>query len=116
MADGSVPWYVTALSMAAGVALIGSGIPLWLRRVPRNEIYGVRFPSTLANDRVWYDINARGGRDLVVIGVVYLVLVTVMLTVGRTRSVSVRVFGPVTFLVVALIVDAVVLGVAASRA
>jgi hypothetical protein len=47
-------------------------IPFWLRRVKPNLFYGVRFESTLADERVWYEINARGGRHFVLLGVFYL--------------------------------------------
>ena len=41
-------------------------IPLILRKVPRNVIYGFRTCATLADDFVWYEANAYFGRGLVV--------------------------------------------------
>jgi uncharacterized membrane protein len=38
------------------------------RRVPPNRWYGIRFPSTLADERTWYSVNERSGRDLLVVG------------------------------------------------
>jgi uncharacterized membrane protein len=40
-------------------------IPLILRRVPRNVVYGFRTCATLADDFVWYEANAYFGRGLV---------------------------------------------------
>ncbi len=37
-------------------------IPLILRKVPRNVIYGFRTPTTLKNDFIWYEANACFGR------------------------------------------------------
>lgn len=37
-------------------------IPLILRKVPRNVVYGFRTRSTLENDFVWYEANAYFGR------------------------------------------------------
>jgi hypothetical protein len=41
-------------------------IPLILRRVPRNIVYGFRTRSTLNNDYVWYRANAYFGRGLLI--------------------------------------------------
>ena len=37
-------------------------VPLILRKVPRNKIYGFRTPATLRDDRVWYEANACFGK------------------------------------------------------
>jgi uncharacterized membrane protein len=42
------------------------------RRVPPNAWYGVRLPSTLADDRTWYEVNERTGRDLLIVGFVVI--------------------------------------------
>jgi hypothetical protein len=98
-----------------GVFFIALAIPLIRRRVKPNWIYGVRFPATLEDESVWYDMNARGGRDLAGIGVVYLVLLTVAWIFGEGWSLEVRFLAPVGFLVIALVCDAVFLGIASSR-
>lgn len=54
---------VTVLAVDALIILVS--IPLVLRRVPRNRAYGVRTPATLADDRVWYEANAFGGKALI---------------------------------------------------
>jgi hypothetical protein len=41
-------------------------IPLILRKVPRNIVYGFRICATLGDDFVWYEANAYFGRGLVV--------------------------------------------------
>ena len=110
-----IPWFLVATCVVAGVALILAGIPLALRRVPPNRTYGVRFLSTLADEAVWYDINARGGRHLIVIGAAYVALLIATLKMGQSWSAERRVLGPLAVLMVALVVDAIVLGVAASR-
>ena len=50
------------------VALLA--VPLVLRRVPPNALYGLRVPATFRDDTVWYDANAAAGRDLIVFGAV----------------------------------------------
>ncbi len=69
-------WQITAGLVVSGLALVGFGLPLMRRRVPPNAWYGIRFPSTLADERVWYAVNERSGRDLLTLGaaVIFLAL------------------------------------------
>jgi uncharacterized membrane protein len=106
---------VVVICIASGLLLIAAGIPLWLRRVPRNALYGARFASTLSDDRIWYEINARCGRDLVVIGAGYLALLAAALLFGRSWSMPFRLLGPTVVLVVALIVNTILVSRAATR-
>jgi uncharacterized membrane protein len=115
MTEAPVPTFVVVICFVSGLLLIAAGIPMWLRRVPSNALYGVRFASTLADDRIWYEINARCGRDLVGIGVGYLVLLTAALLFGRSWIMPLRLLGPTVVLVVALIVDTIALNRAATR-
>jgi hypothetical protein len=115
MADTTIPTFVVVICVASGALLIAAGIPLWLRRVPRNALYGVRFASTLSDDRIWYEINARCGRDLVVIGAGYLALLGAAFLFGRSWIIPLRVLGPTVILVVALIVNTIQLSRAATR-
>ncbi len=50
------------------------GLPLADRRIPPNHWYGVRIPATFADPHVWYEANAQAGRELAVLGVLYLVV------------------------------------------
>jgi uncharacterized membrane protein len=110
-----MPTLVVVICFASGLLLIVAGIPLWLRRIPRNALYGVRFASTLSDDRIWYEINARCGRDLVAIGAGYLALLTVAFLFGRSWIVPFRLLGPTVVLIVALIVNTIALNRAATR-
>jgi uncharacterized membrane protein len=53
---------------------VAAGVPLWMRKVPPNPIYGLRIPATEENLDVWYEANAYLGRDLVVVGAGSLVV------------------------------------------
>lgn len=57
-----------------GALLIGVSIPMLLRRVPPNPLYGLRVPATFADPWVWYEANAASGRDLIVNGVLLIVV------------------------------------------
>ncbi len=51
-----------------GVVLIALAIPMALRKVPPNPLYGLRVPATFRDDQVWYDANAAAGRDMMLLG------------------------------------------------
>lgn len=57
-----------------GALSIVVGLPLADRRIAPNRWYGVRLRATFADERVWYEVNAQAGRDLVLLGVAVLVL------------------------------------------
>lgn len=59
---------VTVLVCDALFAILA--IPLILRKVPRNIVYGFRTCATLSDDFVWYETNAYFGRGLVVSSIV----------------------------------------------
>ncbi len=54
------------------VIVIVVSIPLVLRLVPPNRIYGVRTRRTLSSPEVWYPANRFGGIALIVASAVYL--------------------------------------------
>lgn len=51
-----------------GVATIALSIPLILRKVPMNRLYGVRLRCSFVSQRNWYAINAYGGKLLLAFG------------------------------------------------
>jgi hypothetical protein len=108
----SPPWFTL---IVPGFLMIGLAIPLFLRRIPRNPLYGARFPATLARDEVWYPINARCGRDLIVIGVLYLGLIGIAFRWCTEWPLELRILMPVGFMAVALIVDTIILWRAAEN-
>ena len=55
---------ITVLGCSLLLVLIA--IPLILRRVPRNIVYGFRTRATLSSDFVWYEANAHFGRGLII--------------------------------------------------
>lgn len=59
---------------AIGPILIVLSIPLMLRWIPQNRLFGLRIPATSRNESVWYDANARHGRHLVLLGLLMVAL------------------------------------------
>jgi uncharacterized membrane protein len=55
------------ISMYVPAALVGAlSVPLALKLVPPNRIYGVRTPQTLASREVWFRVNRVAGFALIV--------------------------------------------------
>jgi uncharacterized membrane protein len=61
------------LFVLTGLAFVAVSIPMIRRRVPPNPSYGLRVPATFADEWVWYEANARSGRDCFLVGVVTVV-------------------------------------------
>lgn len=57
---------------------IVAGFPLQARKIKPNWFYGFRTPATLKDEALWYDVNEKTGKDLVVIGNVLAVLAAAM--------------------------------------
>jgi uncharacterized membrane protein len=115
MMPEELPWFVFAALFVPGVALIATGVPLVRRRIPPNMFYGVRLTATLGDEVVWYEINARGGRDFIWIGVGNTVVAAASVIVGDSWSIPFRIFLPLGLLAIALVLDTIVLARAASR-
>jgi hypothetical protein len=115
MADSCIPRFILAICFGSGLLLIAVAVPLWRRRVPPNLFYGVRFRSTLQNDDVWYEVNSRAGRNLLIIAIGYLALLSLTLFLGHTWTIAARVLVPTGFLVLGLILNTIMLHSAANR-
>ena len=69
------------LFVAVGLLFIGLAIPLIRRRIKPNKTYGLRLPATFADEWVWYEANARTGRDLIYGGLCQLTAAVLLLPV-----------------------------------
>jgi len=73
---------------ALGPVLLLLSIPLLLRWVPRNYIYGFRIAATLRSDAVWYETNALFARHTLALGLLMTVLELTL--PPSTRNVTLR--------------------------
>ena len=69
---------------AIGIILILVSVPLALRWIPRNHVFGFRTPATLRDESVWYDANALCARHMLVLGVLLVSLEFVLPASLRT--------------------------------
>jgi hypothetical protein len=87
---------------AIGPVLLVLSIPLMLRWVPRNRLYGFRVAATLRSDSVWYEANALCARHLFLLGLALVILefvlpasmrIPVLRTVAVIGCVAIIAFG-----------------------
>jgi hypothetical protein len=69
-----------------GVIGVGLGLPLALRKVPRNRILGFRMRHTLADDEIWYRVNENFGKEFTALGVVALLMGATSFLLFRDRQ------------------------------
>jgi uncharacterized membrane protein len=79
------PGIVATLHCLVGLLFVGVGIPLALRRVPPNVLYGFRTPRTLSDPNIWYAANYVTGIDLIIAGFA-IILVAIALYILRVTS------------------------------
>lgn len=57
-----------SIHILIGLVVSLVSVPLILRKVPMNHLYGVRIQKAFASPQNWYSINAYGGKLLLVYG------------------------------------------------
>ena len=67
---------ITILGCSVLMAVLA--IPLILRKVPRNRIYGYRTRTTLRDDETWYETNAYFGRGLLIASFITIISMIVL--------------------------------------
>jgi predicted Ser/Thr protein kinase len=56
--------YVPTAVTLAGIIICGVSLPLWMRLVPINTVYGFRIPSSMVSESRWFAVNAHFGKHL----------------------------------------------------
>ncbi len=92
----------TLLLLTAGL-LVLLAVPLWLRMVPPNPVYGVRTRATRSDEERWYAVNAASGLDLLVSGVVLLAGILIIDRVGATWPPEFRTLASAALLILLLV-------------
>ena len=64
--------------VAIGLLLSAISVPLILRRIGPNPIYGFRVRQTLEDPEVWYDVNAYAGKGLFLDGLITVIAALVL--------------------------------------
>jgi uncharacterized membrane protein len=65
---------LASLTAVVGFIILACAIPLILRRIPPNGLYGVRTKASFASEADWYRINVIGGRYLTISALIIIVV------------------------------------------
>jgi len=79
MPDHRVHFALTFFAM--GTLFLALAIPLIVRMVKPNRVYGVRIPAAFASEEAWYRINRHGGFCLLGYAIALFLLATLDLLV-----------------------------------
>lgn len=55
-----------------GILTVFLAVPLVLRKIPMNRVYGIRIQEAFVSKANWYEINAYGGKLFLVFGLFVL--------------------------------------------
>jgi hypothetical protein len=84
---------VTISLLVACVIVAAAAVPLMLRLIPPNPLYGLRTERTVTQSAAWFDVNAFAGRALLVaMGVAALLIMLYQGTWLRSGWAQVAVF------------------------
>ena len=64
--------------VVSGLLLSALAIPLILRKIGPNPVYGFRVKQTLEDPKVWYDANAYAGKGMLVDGLITVIAAVVL--------------------------------------
>jgi len=66
--------YIGLLNVFMTLLTVGLSIPLILRKVKMNHVYGARIQKSFKLDEDWYALNEYGGKQLVLWSIPILVI------------------------------------------
>jgi uncharacterized membrane protein len=101
-----MPAFLTV--MACDALFIVLAIPLMLRKVPPNVVYGYRTRATLTNEALWYEANAHFGRGFLIGSAISGVAALVLWWIKPAAEL-------VPLLVIALVIPLLVAALATAR-
>ena len=52
-------------NIAIAILMVALSIPLTRKKIKMNRFYGVRIPKSFSSEANWFEINAYGGRQLI---------------------------------------------------
>lgn len=79
-------WIGTVLALGLGSIYIAIGYPMYRRMVKPNPIYGFRIRQTLDDPDIWYPVNERSGKHLIVTGALLLLIGAMALIAAQSEA------------------------------
>ena len=74
--------------VGTGIIMALLGVPLFKRMVPPNLVYGLRVTATFKDKEVWYEANARSGRDFIIGGIAIAAVAFLVFVSGIPENVG----------------------------
>jgi magnesium transporter len=84
--DTNFPTRSAAVFIIVGLIFVSTCIPLVLRKIPPNRFYGVKVPKAYESPELWYKVNAKGGRIMIVYGAIMAAIGLILLFAGDRLS------------------------------
>ena len=97
----------TLLFAGTGLLLVALAVPLVRRRVKPNVLYGLRVPATFSDEWVWYEANAKSGRDLLIVGILQFVMALALAREARINEATYSIVNA-AILLVAVVIAAII--------
>jgi hypothetical protein len=74
------------LNISCGVLFLLLSIPLVMKKVPMNSIYGFRISKAFDSEANWYEVNRYGGRQLIQWSILLIIIGTLYFTFPMDSS------------------------------
>ena len=75
------------LPVLIALLMIGLSLPMAMRKVPPNQLYGFRTEKTLSDTKLWYDANQKAGMNLIAAAILALIVwAAVELSAGLPKA------------------------------
>jgi uncharacterized membrane protein len=74
-------YFLMMIYVGTGLLLSAISIPLALRKIGPNPLYGFRVKQTLEDPQVWYDANAHAGKGLICVGLISAITALALTTI-----------------------------------
>jgi hypothetical protein len=86
-----------------GLVIITLAIPLTQGRIPRNGLYGIRFPQSFQSDDAWFAINRFGAKRMMIwsIPIIFVGIISLFLPLRSHTALTLTLgYTPLIFILI----------------
>ena len=112
--SGTLPIIAIKLLFSIGLFFLTGmlgliGYSLYKRQVPKNAWFGIRFSQAFYSDESWYEINAYGGKVLIMwaVSVIVIVILLFLIPINNETLLTVIYFSLYATLIIPIMIMAV---------
>lgn len=89
MDDQTLVFLIIAIAfLATGLLVAVLAIPMIMRKIKPNRLYGYRTKTSLSHEDLWYPLNALAGKYMLVLGIVFIIAGTILLFLMDQPTIS----------------------------